>query len=458
MKNYLRIVLFLTLLSLVSCGKKITPPPEPTNPKPEWMSKKPMTGLYYVGIGYANKQNESNYIQIAKKSALEDLISEIKVNVASTSVLQQIDDDESFKEKYESIIKTTAAEEVEEYELMDSWEDGTSYWAYYRLSKQKYKDIKAEKKRKAMVLATDFYDKGLEYESRKEITKAASAYLTALFAMKEYLADADVVTYKGEEIIISTEVYASIQRVLGKVRIKANDDKIVFEKRSQRAKNIKATVFLNSNDSRVKGFPVSGKFSAGSGVLHERYTTNENGEVTLIIQQFGGETKQRITLQPDLSVLAEEESKDPLVALITERIKIPQEQIELEVSKPSVYLVFVERILGEDKRTPNLTNKMKNLLSEKGFVFTNDQQRADLLLEISADTEEGGQKGNIFVSHLNLSISVVDNEDKNQIYGVSLDRIKGYSLDYERASREGYAEAIQKIEKETINELISAIL
>ena len=48
------------------------------NPKPDWLLAKPDQSIYYIGIGQSRKDGTSNFIQKAKKSALEDLVSEIK--------------------------------------------------------------------------------------------------------------------------------------------------------------------------------------------------------------------------------------------------------------------------------------------------------------------------------------------------------------------------------------------
>jgi hypothetical protein len=129
--------LFFFLLILVGCSPSVTNSSlksDLQNPKPEWLTAKPVSASYYIGIGHSTRDGSNNYIQSAKKSALEDLVSEIKVNISSTSVLSQIDANREFQEKYEQIIKTTVADEIQEFEQVDAWEDDRNYWVYYRLS------------------------------------------------------------------------------------------------------------------------------------------------------------------------------------------------------------------------------------------------------------------------------------------------------------------------------------
>src|SRR6185503_8371934 len=99
-------------LLLIACSPKVQ---QPVDTKPAWLSAKPSQPGYYTGIGHSTKAGNNNYIQEAKKSALEDLVSEIKVNVSSSSVLSTFEDNTDFRQKYEQIIQTTAADEIEEF-------------------------------------------------------------------------------------------------------------------------------------------------------------------------------------------------------------------------------------------------------------------------------------------------------------------------------------------------------
>lgn len=138
------LLVFLIILGCSPSATK-TSKSDPKNLKPIWLTAKPVQSGYFVGIGHSTKDGLNNYIQSAKKSALEDLVSEIKVNISSTSLLSQLDVNKEFQERYEQIIQTTAADEIEEFEQVEAWEDERNYWVYYRLSKQRYNEIKDQK-------------------------------------------------------------------------------------------------------------------------------------------------------------------------------------------------------------------------------------------------------------------------------------------------------------------------
>jgi hypothetical protein len=128
---------------------------------------------------------DNNYIQSAKKSALEDLVSQIKVNVSSTSLLTQIDNNKEFQEKYEQIIQTTAADEIQEFEQAGAWEDDLNYWVYYKLSKQRYKEIKDQQKRNAITLGLDFFTKAKEAERNNEPVVSLGFYYQGFRAVEK---------------------------------------------------------------------------------------------------------------------------------------------------------------------------------------------------------------------------------------------------------------------------------
>ena len=171
--------LYIIVLILASCSPKVQTP-DPESLKPSWLKASPNQNGYYTGIGHSTKTGSNNYVQAAKKSALDDLVSEIKVNVSSTSILNQSEVGRKLTEQYEQIIKTTAADEIEEFELVDSWEDANNYWVYYRLSVARYRQIKEEQKRNATILSTDFLLKGKEEDKRGNRLQSLSYYFQAL--------------------------------------------------------------------------------------------------------------------------------------------------------------------------------------------------------------------------------------------------------------------------------------
>ena len=198
------------MLILSCCSPKVVAP-DPESLKPEWLKSQPFLSGYYTGIGHSRKDGSNNYVQSAKKSALDDLVSQIKVNVSGTSILSQFEADKKFTERYEQIIQTTTAEEIEEFELVDAWEDASNYWVYYRLSIARYRQIKEEQKRNATILATDYLKKARQSEKNGDRLQAITYYFQAFRSVEKYLAEPIKVTVDDREVLLVNEIYSSIQ-------------------------------------------------------------------------------------------------------------------------------------------------------------------------------------------------------------------------------------------------------
>src|SRR5262245_17154640 len=109
--------------------------------RPDWVKARPASSGYYIGVGLASK-SRGDHQETAKKNALNDLASEISVTVEGNSLLYTLDQKTRFDESFTSTIKTTTTELIEGFELVDTWENGTEYWTYYRLSKAEHARIK----------------------------------------------------------------------------------------------------------------------------------------------------------------------------------------------------------------------------------------------------------------------------------------------------------------------------
>lgn len=186
-----------------------------------WIKTKPASTDYYIGIGSASVKVQ-DYQQIAKKNALQDLLGEIKITVNSTSVLQQIDKDKKFKEQYETNIKTTVADEIQNFELADSHEESGQYYVYYRLSKKVYEQQKQANLERSEKFALQFFDKAVNVQQSGNYTTAIDFYLRTLLALKNLWGEPIEVSYQGKTIYLGIESYTRLQQLLDQLSIRTD--------------------------------------------------------------------------------------------------------------------------------------------------------------------------------------------------------------------------------------------
>lgn len=447
------------LIFLAACSPKVQTP-DPESLKPLWLKTQPSQEGYYTGVGHSIKDGSNNYIQAAKKSALDDLVSEIKVNVSSTSVLSTMELDKKLQEQYEQVIQTTAADDIEEFEMVEAWEDATNYWVYYRLSISRYKQIKEKQKRDAVTLATDYYKKAREAEKTNDVLQAIGFYFQGFRSIEKYLAEPIKVTIDEQEILLVNETYAGIQRLLDKIVVSANPGELMINRRvvqNDHAVTAKATY----KDGRVAaGLPLKASFEKGEGKVFPEYKADEKGTAKILINQIGSkELEQTVSVKVNIDALSgSTTSSSKIYSIIASTLNVPSANIILKVQRPIVYLTSDEKSLGSSKSNVQITNKLKNMLASNGFEFTEDKKQADLWFDVKADSEKGSVSGSIYITYLTSVIRVTAMKEGKEIYATTLDRIKGYGLDYDRSSVDAYNKALETLEKERVKEIIATVL
>ncbi len=452
------------MLICVSCdaqkrSKKKQVKDDPLNAKPAWLAAKPSESAYYVGIGHSAKDGTNNYIQSAKKSALEDLISEIKVNVSSTSVLSSLDVNKEFSEKYEQIIQTTAADELEEFEQVDSWEDDRNYWLYYRLSKQRYHEIKEQQKRDAVARALDFFTKAKQSERAGSTVESLGFYFQGFHAIEKYLGEPIRLEFEGKEILLTNEIIASIQQSLDNITLTNTPTALELNRRvAQNGTPITTKAAYKNSGKTIPDLPLMAKFDKGSGDVFPQYKTDAGGNAKIMLTKITSrDLEQSLAVKVDVLAFAGLNASD-IYTLVAQKMVVPTANVIMKVQRPLVYLTADEKSLGIDKSTKQVTNKIKNYLATAGFEFTEDKTLSELWVDVKANSEKGAASGSIYTTYVTAVIKVATTKDNKEIYATTLDRVKGYSLDYERSSQEAYNKSIDALEKEKLPELLNAIL
>jgi hypothetical protein len=297
-----------------------------TSGRPAWLDSKPAEEGYYVGIGSASKRL-ADYQGAAKKNALQDLVSDIRIAISSTSILSQIDKNYAFKEEYESKIKTTVADEIEDFERVATHEDDATYWVYYRLSKSRYQAQKQQNLADVKSISLQFFEKANAAEKNGSIATAIDFFFRSLLTLKDYWGENIEVTHEGKSLFLAVESYARLQQLLDQinirpaasfVRIAGTNGRMVFSISHQTQPVSKIPVVLTASPQRGAATP---------------YSSDEKGEVIALFSPSVWTVNTReAELMLDLKSFARASSEERFYDYLIRSLRVPSAKIAVEVA------------------------------------------------------------------------------------------------------------------------------
>ena len=124
MIHYLRnIFLIFLYLFILSCSTS----------SPSWLSSRPQDPLYWHGIGYAAFENNKNPNSLAKEYAIQEISSQIKVNISSEMNIVVTDFNGSIDNAVTSVMKSRVDLLLPELEFVGNFKDKSGIYFYFRI-------------------------------------------------------------------------------------------------------------------------------------------------------------------------------------------------------------------------------------------------------------------------------------------------------------------------------------
>jgi len=425
--------------------------------KPNWLSQRPINSSFYTGIGSSSKVNEPlDYMQVAKKNALNDLSSEIRVIVEAESFLNTIDRNYQFEEEFQSTISTKVLEDIEDFEVVDSYETATDYWVYYRLSKADHARIKKEKKDRALSAAFDYYTKGKEAIAQNNFAIGFDLQLRALLEMKEYWPEVNSFPTENGPIYLDNEIYSSLRTLGSELKLEIASNPILLESKNNFQNDVR--VVATRNGAPVKGLNINFQYDKGKYSPPSSLITNEDGSITIPVKDVNTKSSSLylalwIDLKEQISPDLDQKLSTPLVS----GIKTEELNVQIKLVYPRLFFASDEKVFGESSASHRLRDAFSSKLSSEGFSSTTRLTDGDYEILILSNTAEGGTSQGFHVAFLDMTISIKSKISQDEIFKRSFTKIKGLQLNFESASSEAYKKGIKLIEDEVSIEFIEQL-
>jgi hypothetical protein len=231
--------------------------------KPTWMDSRPVSSMYYYGIGSALKRGPADsYRNEAREKALSEMAGMINTQISSNVVMYKVEDRFGVREMLQNRIKTKSSEFLEGYEFMDQWEDETRYYNIYRLSKNTYEQNKVLRKKVATDGALLKYQQAINHLHGNNYVMAYSLFAQTLETVKEYLEEGVVVTSaQGYQIDLGGGSLSYLDEILQKFRIEADPQNLSITGEAP-DENI-LFIITDSHKNPVGDIPVKFNYSGG---------------------------------------------------------------------------------------------------------------------------------------------------------------------------------------------------
>ncbi len=428
---------------------------------PEWVQKHPTSGLYYIGIAMVQKRHDVDYIQMAKDAALNNLAAQITVEITGTIDQTVIESSGMIENEFKRHISATTKAELEGFELVDTWEDHSSFWVYYRLNKTLYAEMKQEKQTRAINLSLDLFTKAKAGENQNNIEQALQFYFQSLKPLENYIGESLETTYNGSKIYLFNEIYSSIQNLLSRIELKPVSGKVSAKIGQPLAGplEVNATYKSPSGDIGISNLPLVFSFTRGSGDLVDKVLTDDHGKGKCRVSKIKAVDQiQMVEVTLDINGIISLSDALPIVRGIVNGFPLPGTQIELNVSGITAYISSTETHFAGKLDVLSIEPELKKELSENGFSFVDNKPEADYNITIKAHSRQGSEiMGGMYSSFVDVSIFVYDNLSGSELYKRSLHNIKGIDLNYDKAGRKAFANAGKQVRNEIVSDLLATI-
>lgn len=448
MKNIIYIVILSAIL--VSCKNKqaaVAAPAAVEVKVPNWVSSRPNNGFKYIGVGFAEKGKGTNYQIEAKKNALYDLTSEIKVNISSNSVLYTVQNNSNFNENFNSLIKLSNTDNIEGYTLVDSYENDKQYWVYYQLDKQEYANLKAQKKQQTVtkasnLIAASFYD-----EKNKDFSSSLKKRIQAFGVLTPYLSEEitfDPAQTNGLKNVF--DLTNLIQQQLQSITVVQQKAVPLLKPYQAVYKPLLYTLELK-NKTPLQNFPLLVSSDEDEINVSDKASTNANGEIQIKVNsveplnQYVG-----FSLNPDISSLMGTDSVGRAgVTLLKQFIQTSTLKVNANVSNVTIFVKSIENNFGKPTGLNSIETFIKQKFSGQEVRLVDKPEEADYIIEslaetkedISSDILEANYKIKLVALVINLQLK---NKATNEVlYSGQVSDVYGYANNLEKAGLNAYS-------------------
>ena len=454
---YRKIILISIIFLLGACSSSKTAKRNAAQmaAAPAWVKERPMSSMYYIGVAKVSKLTyPDSYQEVGKKVALNDLASEISVNIQSNSLVSSYEDNAGFQSEFTRFIQMEMTKDLAGYQMQGTFETDEQYMVYYRLSKAKWAEIQAERKKAAADRAKTMFNQGAKEEGELNYLTAIKSYLNALLELKKYWNEPVYYKVNEEQKRLDLDIRTALTDILASIKLSVRPTNLKLNYKNG-FKDILSVAVVNEKGEMLKNFPVKINYRKVSIPYQTTLFTGSDYKQVEIAS---------VKYKPnDLFVIAEIEkdkvlqikSEDrKLLKFISDAFQANPVKLRIDYTLPTIY------ISTNNESSPNLhylKDAIQQSLGKQYFIIANDPKDADLLFKLKVHESAPPSTTKVMSVLLSYSIQVLEKTKHTIIYTYSSDKYKGVDYSLASAREKSYIKAADDINDSSFKNLLQTI-
>jgi len=453
-----RLLIFLSIIFLSSCsGSKKAARVEALQMEqsPAWVKARPVSTMYYIGIAKVNKKNyPENYTETAKKIALNDLASEISVNIQSSSIVSSFEDNSGFKSEFTRYIQMEMTKDLTAYQMQGSFETSEQYMVYYRLSKAKWAQIQDERKKAAADRSFNLFKQGEKEKLELNYASAIRSYINALLELKKYWNEAVYFPISEQKSRLDLAIRTNLISMLSEIQLVVQPQPLQLNIKNGFKEKLRIYV-INKKGENLKNFPVRINYRKVS----IPYQTVAYSKKEAVIVEIGN-----VKYKLSNNFVSAEIEKDKVLKIKSEDKKLLQfisDAFQVNpIETPVIYQfpkIYIQMINSDSPNIHYLKDAIMQSLGNQHYSFTNNKKDASLLLSINTHQSLSNANAEVKSSLLSYAIEVQNQLTKSIVYTYSSPKYKGVDYSIDAAKEKSFIKASEDITDSSFSDLLGMI-
>lgn len=210
-------------------------------------------------------------------------------------------------------------------------------------------------------------------------------------------------------------------------------------------------VRVKKNGQLLNGFPIAVvdkiKWNAMASAL------SDNGESSIYLKNLDlPEGAYEFYIMPSLSEYLNLSKDHFFIKYASLNMPCKTLIITTKVENPAVYVKSSEVNHSRPLRIKVLEPELKNILLENYFNICESEKDSDFVLICDAKTTSDNNASGIYLTFLDVNISMIENSTKEEIISYNLNQIKGGGSDANRAGLSAFNKAAKQLENLNFNQ------